>query len=370
MSSKTNGFAQGTVLKVAYSMLALTSCVVLARAGVGFLKPKRLTTSDCLVYLAFACYATMCALYIAVSPYMQRVYDVGNGKTPPYPEMQTDVVKMTKMIFAAPCMFWMTLWSIKFSLLFLYRKLLVGLSGRYTIIWWVLVGICLVTHAGNYFFYFQSCGTIPGFWKGGCVGESPKHAQLVSLYYSFTVDTTTNLMIMALPIRLIWNLQMPRSKKNAIMTLFGTGFICIVFACLRVAQVAINAAKPEAAGQPLDPTWLAIWGMVECSIAVIIGCCPAFAVLVNAFRTKASYDSHGYRKHTGSGSGKGSKVQLRTIGGISTRERNQRLGLETTDLHWAGVHSSQEQLKSTHDGIMVSTTVTQKQGQSIDAARQ
>ena len=66
--------------------------------------------------------------------------------------------------------------------------------------------------------------------------------------------------------KLTWNLQMARSKKNAILTLFGTGFVCIFFACLRVAQVAINAAKPEAAGQPLDPTWLAIWGMVECSI--------------------------------------------------------------------------------------------------------
>ena len=71
---------------------------------------------------------------------------------------------------------------------------------------------------------------------------------------------------MALPIKLTWNLQMPRSKKNAILLLFATGFICILFACLRVAQVAHNAAKPEADGQPLDPTWLAIWGIVECSV--------------------------------------------------------------------------------------------------------
>ncbi|CAN9093959.1 unnamed protein product [Alternaria sp. RS040] len=71
---------------------------------------------------------------------------------------------------------------------------------------------------------------------------------------------------MALPIWLTWNLQMPRSKKVSILCLFATGVICILFACLRVTQVAINAAKPESIGQPLDPTWLAIWGMVECSI--------------------------------------------------------------------------------------------------------
>ncbi|KAF3032371.1 hypothetical protein E8E11_002939, partial [Didymella keratinophila] len=189
MSSKTNGFAQGTVLEVAYSMLSLTSCVMLARIGLNFVKPKRWTVSDYPVFFAFACYATMCALYITLPPYMQRLYDVANGKIPPYPEMQLE---------------------------------------------------------NN--------------------GNAAKHAQLVSLYYSFIVDTTTNLMVMALPISLTWNLQMPRSKKIGILTLFATGFICILFACLRVTQVAVNAAKPEADGQPLDPTWLAIWGMVECSI--------------------------------------------------------------------------------------------------------
>jgi hypothetical protein len=52
----------------------------------------------------------------------------------------------------------------------------------------------------------------------------------------------------------------------SIRVLLGTGFVCILFAGVRVAQVAINAARPEADGQTLDPTWLAIWGMVECSI--------------------------------------------------------------------------------------------------------
>lgn len=97
-------------------------------------------------------------------------------------------------------------------------------------------------------------------------------------------------------------------------------------------------------------------------LAVIIGCCPAFAVLVNTARTKVTYDSQGYQKYTGSesGQGRGSKIQLRTIGSTATKERNRHLGLDTTDTHWADAHSSQEQLSATHNGILVSTTVTQK----------
>jgi hypothetical protein len=180
---------------------------------------------------------------------------------------------------------------------------------------------------------------------------------------------------MALPIWLTWNVQMSTSKKVSIRVLFGSGFICILFASVRVAQVAINAARPQADNQTLDPTWLAIWGMVECSIgaldirervrtnadlllAVIIGCCPAFAILVNACRSNTSYDSGGYRKQTDSNADKKgtSRVELRTIG--SRGVRGMGIGLNTTDSHWAGAHSSQEELRTKHDGIMVSTTTT------------
>ena len=164
---------------------------------------------------------------------------------------------------------------------------------------------------------------------------------------------------------------MPTSKKVSIRVLFGIGFICILFAGIRVAQVAINTARPKADGQTLDPR-LAIWGMVECSIgtsnfythihyntrsplAVIIGCCPAFAILVNAFRSKTPDDSRGYRKHgeSNSNSKGGSKIELQTIG--SGGGRRQGVGLDTIDSYWAGAHSSQEELRTKHEGILVST---------------
>jgi hypothetical protein len=151
MSAKTNGFAQGTVLKVVYSMLGLTSSVILARVGLNILKPKRLTASDYFVFIAFGLYVSKCALYISVSPYMQRVYAVANGKIPPYDGLMQDRVIMAKMVFAAFCIFWMVLWCIKFSLLLLYRRLLIGVSERYTIVWWSITGICLVVSNTRYF---------------------------------------------------------------------------------------------------------------------------------------------------------------------------------------------------------------------------
>jgi hypothetical protein len=147
MSSKTNGFTQGTVLKVAYVELAFTSSVMLARLALNIMRPKRLTPSDYFVFVAFAVFVTKCSLYIAVSPYMQRVYGVLNGETQLYPELNKDKVIMTKMIFAAFCLFWPILWAVKFSLLFLYRRLLTGVSRRYPVTWWCIATLCLVVSA-------------------------------------------------------------------------------------------------------------------------------------------------------------------------------------------------------------------------------
>lgn len=53
-----------------------------------------------------------------------------------------------KMVFVAPCLFWMTLWSIKFSLLFLYRRLLVGTPHIFNTIWWGTLVLCVLV--GDY----------------------------------------------------------------------------------------------------------------------------------------------------------------------------------------------------------------------------
>ena len=56
---------------------------------------------------------------------------------------------------------------------------------------------------------------------------------------------------------------MARSKKIGVIGLFATGAVCIIIATLRVAQITHNVRKY---GKGIDGTWLAIWGMVECSI--------------------------------------------------------------------------------------------------------
>src|SRR5690242_6995852 len=83
---------------------------------------------------------------------------------------------------------------------------------------------------------------------------------------------------MFLPFHLTWNLQMPRGQKIGIFILFGSGFICILFATLRVVKLGVDGSGKVT--MP-EPKWMLMWTVLETSMAVIIGCSPAFAAVVN-----------------------------------------------------------------------------------------
>jgi hypothetical protein len=131
---------------------------------------------------------------------------------------------------------------------------------------------------------------------------------------------------MALPIRLIWNLQMPRTQKLGIMTLFGIGVVLVAVATLRVAQIG---GKAQSSSQP-SASWLALWGVIECSIAVIIGCCPAFVILIRNHTTPSvSYNTQGFvrQREPGEESGSGpDSVKLNSI--VTTHTGRRSVGLK------------------------------------------
>jgi hypothetical protein len=75
-------------------------------------------------------------------------------------------------------------------------------------------------------------------------------------------------MVMILPIRLVWNLQMPMREKLAVGILFSSGFVCIFFATLRIVQIGFADGK----SQSPFPEWQIIWTVVEASTGTFLPC--------------------------------------------------------------------------------------------------
>lgn len=77
----------------------------------------------------------------------------------------------------------------------------------------------------------------------------------------------TDLMIMALPIKLLTFLHVSRAQRLALVGIFSVGCIVIACALVRLTQIIAHARS--------DPVGLAVWGVVESSMSVVVGSLPA-----------------------------------------------------------------------------------------------
>ncbi|KAL8932791.1 MAG: hypothetical protein Q9216_006673 [Gyalolechia sp. 2 TL-2023] len=78
--------------------------------------------------------------------------------------------------------------------------------------------------------------------------------------------------VMALGLRLLRRLRVSPREKLALAAIFSVGLIKITFAVIRVVRIGASATH-------VNPIWLALWSMIEASVAVVVACLPSFKVL-------------------------------------------------------------------------------------------
>ncbi|OAL04822.1 hypothetical protein IQ06DRAFT_313933 [Phaeosphaeriaceae sp. SRC1lsM3a] len=337
-------------------MIILASIFVLARIGIQIWRRKKMYLQDCLVYCAYIFFLTMSICYLIIVPNIYRIGRVTVGRIEPWPAFAEDVIVYVRLMFVTTSLFWLSLWFVKLSLLALYKNLMDGLPMMYIRLWWALFVFCLISLVGCIVSYLTSCPDFAAsLSKGECSGPRSVRGQLASLYTSYALDVLSNLMIMALPIKLVWGLQMARGQKIAVIALFGSGVICVAFATLRVIQIGIKTGNNTSP----SPTWLALWTIVECAVAVCIGCCPAFAGFYHATRTKnTSRDMHGYLRHDRT-EPSSTRSQTGAVNLTSIKKGFDRARSTRRESLWRDHASSQEELALDTKGILVTTTLQQ-----------
>jgi hypothetical protein len=138
------------------------------RTGARFFKTRQipLAPEDLFIYMALSSFAIMCALYLATMPTFYNVQAISAGLMPPYASLQTDLVAMLKEFFAVQIFFWLTLWAVKWSLLFMFKRLTEGLP-LYTKIWWGVLGFTVLTFIGCVISNFTSCSSMHAWFTAG-----------------------------------------------------------------------------------------------------------------------------------------------------------------------------------------------------------
>jgi hypothetical protein len=132
------------ILQVDYAMMAFVTVFMFLRLACQIIRRKRLQLQDYFLYIAYTFYLSLCVLYIIVTPILFEIQDITTGVLP----MPSDFLKTagltSRLIWSAQTCFYSCLWSVKFSLLSLYRKLSVGLQPIYFRIWQAIVVVCFL----------------------------------------------------------------------------------------------------------------------------------------------------------------------------------------------------------------------------------
>ncbi|PGH00140.1 hypothetical protein GX51_05953 [Blastomyces parvus] len=295
MAIAENYVTEVQVATTGYVMISLASIVFLGRFGLRFWKSVGLQLEDLFVVLSWLSFLAMTILYLIVLPHLYSLTGFLSGEKPQYPEFVNDALFIKKIFFCTTLLLWVSLWSVKFSLLVLYRRLLSRLKTEIRL-WWVVLVFTALNLIGCIISNLTSCESLSAWFSlTGCSSPKEVKAQLASLYYSFAVDVITDIMIMALPVKLLWSLQLPFIQKASLGALFSVGLICIAMATIRVVQIGTKAENNSTPSS----SWLAFWGILEAGIAVIIGCLPALAIIYRKERATRRTYGRGYSSMEG-----------------------------------------------------------------------
>ncbi|KAL8930127.1 MAG: hypothetical protein Q9208_000744 [Pyrenodesmia sp. 3 TL-2023] len=340
--SGAGGLTPSSLETTIWLVVAIAILFTLFRFTIRLYALRKLLADDVAVAAALLLLISLAIMYEYATPKMFEVVRVAQGEeafTLPFMDRATVFLKLQ---FAIIVLFWTEIWVVKVSFLIFYRNVFSGLPEL--MLGWRLVAVFTgLTYALCWAFQLASCIPIPNYFiLGACETRRDIYYSNANLYVAAVGDIVSDLMIMALGLRLLSKLQMRRNEKLALGAIFSVGFIKIVFAVVRVVKIGVSATH-------VNPIWLALWTMIEASVAIVVACLPSFRVLFAHGRRRSEL-RHAVtlkvfrKRHSPSHNGDTSHPLPLEEGNQSSRTQDR--GGDTEDLYWHDAQMDEELIAS------------------------
>lgn len=164
--------------------------------------------------------ATMFAEYMIIIPEVQ----LGAGRHWQYIDPPSNITKGLHLNFVTQplCLIGLVLTKISVGL-FLLR---LTPSETYIRLIWVLIVLTILSWAGNFLTVFFQCNPLSQIWGAITTGQCMPPANLkFAAFFNSSFSALTDLLFAMLPIPLLWNLQMDRRTKTAIVAILSLGVL-------------------------------------------------------------------------------------------------------------------------------------------------
>ena len=111
-------------------MIALTTLVAGLRIVVAVEQHRKFSWDDGWLLAAYVFFLAISILYIVAAPTMFRLLKLADGQIPVYPTAGDDALFIQKVFFITTSGLWLCLWSVKFSLMAVYKMLMKSLPHK------------------------------------------------------------------------------------------------------------------------------------------------------------------------------------------------------------------------------------------------
>ncbi|KAK6346551.1 hypothetical protein TWF696_006675 [Orbilia brochopaga] len=171
-------------------------------------------------------------------------------------------------------------WSItliKMSILFLYERIIPTTHPMRKVLTGFMIFQIGYFLLSEFTFIFQCSPIAGGYDITMRMHDSPKCIGLKPMLYSFCIiHIFVDLSLLILPIRVIWELQMPVKRKLSTLSLFVIGAVGCICAVMRVITIAQLLNGFDFTWTIYDP---GMWGLLELTIGIICACIPPSKLL-------------------------------------------------------------------------------------------
>ncbi|KAH9869678.1 hypothetical protein IAQ61_006890 [Plenodomus lingam] len=239
--------------------------------------------------------------------------------SPVFPILVNNISFIMKITFSYTLVYIWALAALKLSQIALYLRVFslelrwhVYITGSIVILWALIF---------NFLFIFL-CDPIAQQWTVDRIGHCLD--QILLLKMLILTNMITDLMIVVLPVRCVWKLQMRKTEKFAVLACFGIGLACVVISIARFILMYTIDLLSNLTGTSLTTFMLCTIELMLAGLCISI---PMLRPFYIQWRAKYKQSSSG---HSG---------QASTSGPGPLRSNEARPGLYT---QWLELHDKDQ----------------------------
>ncbi|KAF1844858.1 uncharacterized protein K460DRAFT_429649 [Cucurbitaria berberidis CBS 394.84] len=251
-------------------------------------------------------------LCIATAVFQVLQANAGNGRHAIFIRFPDEVENNLKYLFWSVIFYNASLIVTKISILLQYKRVFAVKEMRIPL--HVLMGICVAWGITTLFTSILTCVPVHAYWNimekvnAKCIDNK------IIWYVNASVNITTDLLVVALPFRVIWGLHIPKRQKVALLGVLTIGWFVCVVSILRLHALVVLMAHPE------DKSWygskVAYWSSIEINLAIVCACLPTLKPLL--VKIIPDFTCH-YGSRTNGSTGLIRRLRIHGLGNSVTR---------------------------------------------------